>query len=260
MFRSSGALFLIFCLPLLLQAQKERLMAPAYPGTVKELVNAQPGAATFYTKEKAEKVVSYYEQLFGKAERNENNGSYFIKVDLENQDGSAIIDDIKVGVTVKSKPLKYNYFVSQAMAQLQSAYLARFTGTSTQDKMKHINDPELQTVLNQYEYLKSSFFLQIKVPSNGGSDMYQGIEEMLYDKFFASPEEVRERKMNELMEQYTRMIQQGNMDEASKISDRMNSLSRASAETTDKWASAISYLKELEKLAYTTMIVVDKKP
>ncbi|MCH8330859.1 MAG: hypothetical protein IH946_05680 [Bacteroidetes bacterium] len=60
-------------------------------------------------------------------------------------------------------------------------------------------------------------------------------------------------------ERLVAMIQEGNMDAAAKISERMNSLSSTTVELSDSWGLAVNYLDELEKLAYSTQIVIDKQ-
>lgn len=220
----------------------------------------------FYVKRSAEEVKNFYQDLHSSASRDSENENIWV-VEVMNpsearEASGGNVSGESVYVRIYSRAPFDNPFINRAFTELENSYLARFSSLSTREKTRRRNDEELQSVLRQYEFLKRSFFPRTNQQreTNAGEYVYKGLEEVLYEKFFADSDMVRTMRLQEYIEQYTNLVSEGRFDEAAKVSERIDALSKASSNPTDLWNHAINYLEELRKLAYGTLLVIDYHP
>ncbi|TVR79154.1 MAG: hypothetical protein EA412_06980 [Chitinophagaceae bacterium] len=219
----------------------------------------------FYVKRDPEEVKAYYEDLHSSASRDGDN-IWKIEVmsrrDVTEFTSGRDVSAEAANVRVYSAAPRENPFVARAFVELENSYLSRFSNLSTREKSRRKNDEELQSVLRQYEFLKRAFFPRTsqKRTLNDGTEVFKGLEEVLFERFFADSDQIRAMRLQEYLDQYANLIVEGKLEEAASVSERIDALSKTASNSTDMWNHAINYLEELRKLAYRTLLVIDRHP
>lgn len=221
-----------------------------YPGSIPELFmdvnNKVP--TVFYSKDAFNRVNTFYEVMYGKPfSDNPNVNRYYAEgFNVKSDTGKNAYSGPSITIMLRSAD--ENFYVTQALAHLKTAFISRGTGKSP-------THPELVGILGQYEHLKYKFYS--KTPyGKEGNDGYKGIEEVLYEKYIANPEEKRKGEILKLQEGYNKLVLEGKITEAIKLSEQINAMSSNELGATEKFNLAIQYLKEIEKIAFPTMIII----
>ena len=161
---------------------------------------------------------------------------------------------VYAGVALSGKQINPNGTVTKALDKLKGAYLMRFKNDDVQDLStitKHLEEAALKQTIACYEHIAWEHFPRAKE---------KFMNEVIFEKYFMAPEEAAKKEEQELARKMTELMTQRKYDEASKIGDRMTKLSSRHSDARLNWDAAIKCLQELEKNAYTTMIVIDKHP
>ncbi|MCH8330860.1 MAG: hypothetical protein IH946_05685 [Bacteroidetes bacterium] len=259
---------LISLVPLLLlsiissTAQPDVEILPAiYPGSVEEPFSTTTDGKVFYSKDGFAKSNAYYVQIYGAPVVFE--GSNFYKVrglkDHSADDSTNLnfnVSNLSELINIIPRPEYDNHHVAQALAGLKRAYLDKKTTPFLKiDPMQFANDPIVRRTYTKYAYLLHRFFAKTNVTGKSGAN--KGVEELLYEKYFAEPESDSRQKIKDLQDSYVSTIQQGDLKKATEISKELNMLTTVSNENPDeKWDNILAFLQELERLSFPTMIII----
>jgi hypothetical protein len=264
------------------QGKIDGLVAAPYPGSAQE---TNPGVTdalerkamdsrsrTYYTKDSMDKVKTYYTKLVGPLE--EYDKSYVFNkavipsnevYDIVTKRGGSIGEGdgnnaTFAGVTMYGPPINgsANYSVVKVYESLEKAYALRFQEDDPTKLQKRLEDAELVQVKQKYEHLKTAYFLQTNQKRKDNMPGTFKVDEVLYDKYYTSAEETRQKELEEIQKKYTDAMTKMKYDEATKLGDQM--MKYTQPQTKDDWNTALKCLQEMEKNAYTTMIIIDMHP
>lgn len=264
------------------QKKDDGLLAAPYPGSVLETYPGVTDASerkvmdsrsrTYYTKDSMDKVKTYYTKLVGALEEYQKGYVYNKAVipsndvyDIVTKRGGSIGEGdgngaTFAGVTIDGPPINgsANYSVVKVYESLEKAYALRFQDDDPAKTAKRLEDAELVQVKQKYEHLKTAYFLQTNQKRKDNAYGTFKVDEVLYDKYYTSAEETRQKELAEIQKKYMDAMTKMQYDEASKLGDQM--MKYTQPQTKDDWNTAINCLEEMEKNAYATKIVIDMHP
>ena len=264
------------------QKKDDGLLAAPYPSSVLE---TNPGVTdaserkamdsrshTYYTKDPMEKVKAHYAKLLGPLEEYDKGYVYNKAIipsnkvyDIITKRGGSFGEGdgneaTFAGVTITGPPINgsANYSVVKVFESLEKAYALRFRDDDPAKVAKRLEDAELVQVKQKYEHLKTAYFLQTNQKRKDNAYGTFKVDEVLYDTYYTSAEETRQKELTEIQKKYMDAMTKLKYDEASKLGDQM--MKYTQPQTKDDWSTALKCLQEMEKNAYTTMIVIVMHP
>lgn len=273
------------------QGKDGALLASPYPGSVVEPNPVQFSAPTkamtdarlkvFYSKDTMEKIREHYTKLLGAFEVSPSGDHIFThqvipfkdvaemvtkKGGIIGEGGDNFWGGTSAGVTLYGKSNNTNYSVVKVFEKLQGAYLLRTQNLDNPENSdplnaaKRLEDPELKKIVTRYEYLKWSYFMQSTEKKKDDPKTTLSMDEALFNKYFVAPAEARQKEIEVLSKKMTEATTLQKFDEAGKIGDRLTALALGQMDGKEDWKAAQACLKEMETVAYATIIVIDTHP
>lgn len=287
--RILGSLFLILVLQsshCFSQGKKSGLLADPYPGSVPAF-NPDTGETRriedarnreFYSKDPLYKVQAFYTRALGPFESAGTGDSDVIHMIMGlgevgksvapkggeiGEGGDNFYGGAFAGVTLHGKPNSSNGKIDEVFDKLQKAYLARFQNGENIDLQSiatHLEDPELKKIEKQYDHLRWAHYQPTPGKRTDNVAGYQTTERVIFDKYFTSPEERRQKQIAELQQEVVRLTNEHRFEEAGKVGNRMAELAMPQDETKGQMENVMKCLQELDAAAYATVIGIDMHP
>ncbi len=272
---STGILMLIFSLTAL--SQGNRLLAPFPPDAILYGEGSAPTednlpergfTVSLYSPMPVDEVVEFYRQQIGELEAIESGNHYHAELLPVHVEALGILKvyDIpdKPGVSVRS-------IRTEESRNCTSEYFRPFR--EMHRELEQYDRSDFNELCGRYGYLEHAFFgFSERVMADG---RHMTRDEKLHRQYQGEldPEAGEAIDAEDLMEEAQQLMAQGRMEEAAALMEKIAASQGQAAQRNiermqqgerkqvgDQWDEWLEFLKELEKLAYPTIVYIDYHP
>ncbi len=275
-----GLLTLGFISTLCLSAQDYKLVAPQPPQAVEGDVFKLPSRTTpgdpgysraFYSPLPVDQVVAFYNQESGHMEEVENGIYRSHLVDVKFLE----LGFLHVYAVPRKPGVAVRCIKTVSRDRICSAdFFNHFRKMA--DVLDHYSDEDYRDLCSQYGYLDFAWFgLSDKTDAHGDNLTR---DRVLYHEYLTRLDYAEGDMMTaeEMMERVQKLMAEGKMEEARKLAEEMAEMQMKATqpmmeesiavmqgqpmEVEDHWDEWLQFIKELDAMAYPTLVIIDLHP